>query len=47
MGHGHEVDVLAKQTAQHFVHVRDDSVEVEHAELEDLFAAKGQELARQ
>src|SRR5438128_2237138 len=43
----HKIDLLAKQAAQHFVHVSDDSVEIQHAGLKDLFAAEGQELARQ
>ena len=41
----HQDDVLADQSPQHVVHLRDDGVEVEDPRLEHLLPAEGEELA--
>ena len=39
--------ILADQSAQHFLHVGDDGIEIEHDGHEDLLAAEGQKLSRE
>ena len=45
--HRDETHVLAQQAAQHVVHVAHDEVQIEHARLEHLLAAEGEQLPRQ
>ena len=42
-----ELDLLADDAAQQFLHLADERVEIEHARLEDLLPAEGEELARE
>jgi hypothetical protein len=42
---GGEIDVLTDQAAEHGADVNDAGVEVEHAQIEHLLAAEGEELA--
>jgi hypothetical protein len=43
----YELDVLADQTTQHLARLDDEAVHVEKRWLEDLLAAKGEQLARE
>ena len=45
--HRQELDVLADQAAEHHVHVGNDGIQVEHARLQHLPAAEGEQLPRQ
>ena len=42
-----QLEMLADQAPQHFLHVGDDVVQVENLRSHDLAPAKGQQLARQ
>ena len=39
--------LLADEAPQQLFHLADERVEIEHARLEDLLAAEGEELARE